>query len=199
MDRLNLTKKQIKIFETSVGIIQRKGYVSATMRDIAKYIDVQAPSLYAHIKSKEEIFDWICKLVLLRLFDDLDELSEQLVTPKEKFILAVKLYLNTIYSDVNLFDVFLNNINRIDLQLSNSEHYRERYQDFFNQYENIIYEYLLVIKLEEKANLKETAKFAMNVLTNLYRWKPINELDIDTDAEFLHRMLVFGTTGERNS
>lgn len=52
-------KKKI-IIEEAAHIINEKGYVGMTMRDLATRVGIEAASLYNHIQSKEQILNFIC-------------------------------------------------------------------------------------------------------------------------------------------
>lgn len=55
----NGTKKDI-ITQKAAVLFRQKGYSSASMRDLAEAVGVEAPSLYNHIGSKSEILQAIC-------------------------------------------------------------------------------------------------------------------------------------------
>lgn len=52
-------KKKV-IIEEAALIINEKGYVAMTMRDLATRVGIEAASLYNHIQSKEQILSFIC-------------------------------------------------------------------------------------------------------------------------------------------
>ncbi|HQW84217.1 MAG TPA: TetR/AcrR family transcriptional regulator [Ferruginibacter sp.] len=55
----NGTKKDV-ITQKAASLFRLKGYSSASMRDLAEEVGVEAPSLYNHIGSKSEILQAIC-------------------------------------------------------------------------------------------------------------------------------------------
>jgi AcrR family transcriptional regulator len=54
-----ITKKEI-IKEEAARLFHNRGYGAASMRDLAEILGVEAPSLYNHINSKEELLQEIC-------------------------------------------------------------------------------------------------------------------------------------------
>lgn len=52
-------KRKTQIIETAAKLFREHGYVSVSMRDLAKEMDLKAASLYNHISSKQEILTMI--------------------------------------------------------------------------------------------------------------------------------------------
>jgi TetR/AcrR family transcriptional repressor of nem operon len=44
-----------KILSASIRLMQQKGFMALSMRDIARHLDIKAPSLYHHFPSKEAL------------------------------------------------------------------------------------------------------------------------------------------------
>ena len=53
------SKKDV-ITQKAAALFRHKGYSTASMRDLAEAVGVEAPSLYNHIGSKSEILQAIC-------------------------------------------------------------------------------------------------------------------------------------------
>ncbi len=57
---MSKTKKQL-VFEAAANLFMEKGYLAASMRELAERVGLeQASSLYNHLKSKEEVLRKIC-------------------------------------------------------------------------------------------------------------------------------------------
>ncbi len=50
-----LSDRKAEILSTARGLFSRKGFLGASMRDLAAELDIQPPSLYSHYTSKDEI------------------------------------------------------------------------------------------------------------------------------------------------
>lgn len=61
-----------KVVDATLKLIDEKGLGSATMRAIAKQLDVEAQSLYSHIQSRDQLFDAVVEHVVDELDDDPD-------------------------------------------------------------------------------------------------------------------------------
>lgn len=55
----NISKKDL-IAQKASALFKKKGYSSASMRELAEVVGVEAPSLYNHIGSKSELLQIIC-------------------------------------------------------------------------------------------------------------------------------------------
>ncbi len=62
----NGSKKDV-ITQKASALFRQKGFQATSMRDIAEAIGVEAPSLYNHIQSKNEILKDVC-FRIARLF-----------------------------------------------------------------------------------------------------------------------------------
>ena len=54
---MELKEKQKKILDVAVELFKEKGYMGSSVRDLATKLNIKAASLYAHIRSKEEILE----------------------------------------------------------------------------------------------------------------------------------------------
>jgi AcrR family transcriptional regulator len=59
-----------KVVDATLALIDEKGIGSATMRAIARRLDVEAQSLYGYITSRDELFDAVVEHVVDELDDD---------------------------------------------------------------------------------------------------------------------------------
>jgi AcrR family transcriptional regulator len=83
---MELKEKQRKILDVAVELFKEKGYMGSSVRDLATKLNIKAASLYAHIRSKEEILEWICFGIAQEFFDELQEVKNTDISPKEKLI-----------------------------------------------------------------------------------------------------------------
>src|SRR2546423_9145143 len=90
----NETRKEM-IAKKAAKLFKEKGFSATTMRDIAEAIGVEAPSLYNHISSKNEILQQICFNVanLFTTFIGKVELCH--LSALEKLELIIRFHINT--------------------------------------------------------------------------------------------------------
>lgn len=89
----NNSKKEV-ISQKASSLFRKKGFTATTMRDIAEAIGVEAPSLYNHIGSKNEILKDIC-FRIARLFTDyLREIELSRKTNLEKIESIIRFHIS---------------------------------------------------------------------------------------------------------
>lgn len=79
MSKIKTTRKTSTaevIAEKAALLFRQKGYNEASMRNIADALNIEAPSLYNHIKNKAELLQIICKKVAQDFEDNLLEVEQ---------------------------------------------------------------------------------------------------------------------------
>ena len=102
----NLTPRQQEILNVALELFYKRGFADTSMRDIAEVMNVKAASLYAHIKSKEEIMEWISDDVSNRFMKRYNDLKNPSLSAFEKVRILVINHLTEMYNNVKMFDVF---------------------------------------------------------------------------------------------
>lgn len=64
-----LSDRKQEILQTATRLFSAKGFLASTMRDLAKLLNIQPPSLYSHYESKDEIL-WEIALRCAKVFND---------------------------------------------------------------------------------------------------------------------------------
>ena len=164
----NLTPRQQEILNVALELFYKRGFADTSMRDIAEVMNVKAASLYAHIKSKEEIMEWISNDVSNRFIQRNDDLKNPSLSAFEKVRILVINHLTAMYNNVKMFDVFFTNIYRLKVDFKEQHIYLDRINFYKDLAEEVIREYLLSLGLKDDENLMLTTKFSLNVLNNVY-------------------------------
>ncbi len=95
------------ILEAAARIFSHKGYHAASMQDIANAVNLQKPSLYHHVASKQEILRALLDKALDVLIERLDEVVARPLPPEEKLRLAITAYMQTLADNRELASVLL--------------------------------------------------------------------------------------------
>lgn len=195
---VDLTEKQENILQKAISLFYKKGYVATSIRDITGQLGIKASSIYAHIQSKEQIFDWLALRVLNSMLDNYHKLQEFDGGPKERFLLSTKLHLEMIQSCPKSFDVFYTNVVILKNfeDLPNAKKYHELYMASYQYATEMIVRYFESMGIENSSRFPDIANFAMMVINNVQRWKNLETESLDEIAQFLHDALVFGVKGE---
>lgn len=101
----NISKEQI--VAAAAKLFKQKGYTSSSMRDIAAALNIEAASLYHHIKNKEEILDIICFDMAKRFSGAIAEVNDIYFNAEEKLRKAILHHVEIITEDIDKSAVFL--------------------------------------------------------------------------------------------
>lgn len=102
----NSSKKDL-IIKKAAGLFRTKGFMAASMRDLADEVGVEAPSLYNHIGSKGEILQVICFKVAAEFTAQLEETEKENGTAAEKIEALVRFHISMMAN--NFDEVFVAN------------------------------------------------------------------------------------------
>lgn len=100
-----MTKKE-EIYTEAAKLFRDKGYKSASVRDLAKAVKLQASSLYSHIGSKEEILRDICFKNAYRFIEGMDQVEKNGGTAIEKVRALIALHVKIATQDTTSVTVF---------------------------------------------------------------------------------------------
>jgi AcrR family transcriptional regulator len=100
------TKKEL-VFEAAGKLFMEKGYLSASMRELAERVGLeQASSLYNHLKSKEEVLRKICFDNAHKFINGISEIEKQQVSSSEKIKQLITLHISVAIDDFTSVTVF---------------------------------------------------------------------------------------------
>jgi AcrR family transcriptional regulator len=96
-----------EILQASARIFRRKGYHATSMQDIAEAVQLQKPSLYHHIASKQEILLALLDQALDYLIEELERVTRGQNTAESKLRKAVTTYIRRLTENADLAAVLL--------------------------------------------------------------------------------------------
>jgi len=99
------TKRQA-IREAAARLFRDKGYSATSMRDLARAVQLKAPSLYNHIKSKEEILQYICFDNARRFLEGMREVETMDSSAADKVRELLRLHIRIATEDVTSVTAF---------------------------------------------------------------------------------------------
>ncbi|OBW41599.1 HTH-type transcriptional repressor KstR2 [Chryseobacterium sp. MOF25P] len=190
---MELKEKQIKILEVAVELFKEKGYMGSSVRDLATKLNIKAASLYAHIRSKEEILEWICFGVAHEFFEELQEVKNTKVSPQEKLNLFLDKHLSVVLKNRDVTHIYSNEWRHLEERLPEFIELRKNYQQEVEQLISEIYQ-------AENWELKSSAfttRFILHTLNNSYFWFKRN---IESTSEITNEIrdkLLFGLLGNQ--
>lgn len=95
------------ILVAAAHIFRQKGYHAASMQDIARAVNLQKPSLYHHISSKQELLLALLDQALDLLIERLTQVTEGPGSPTGRLRLAIRTYLHALTEEQDLAAVLL--------------------------------------------------------------------------------------------
>ena len=114
-----------KILDAAAQIFSEKGYHAASMRDIARAVNLQKASLYHHVSGKQDILLELLDQAMDILIDRIGSVVSQNGSPEEKLRLAMQVYLESLISERDLAAVLLFEHRSLDADLK-SRHFPRR-------------------------------------------------------------------------
>ncbi|MCD0453870.1 TetR/AcrR family transcriptional regulator [Chryseobacterium sp. LC2016-27] len=190
---MELKEKQIKILEVAVELFKEKGYMGSSVRDLATKLNIKAASLYAHIRSKEEILEWICFGVAHEFFAELQEVKNTNVSPQEKLNLFLDKHLSVVLKNRDVTHIYSNEWRHLEERLPEFIELRKNYQQEVEQLISEIYQ----AENWELRSSAFTTRFILHTLNNSYFWFKRN---IESTSEINNEIrdkLLFGLLGNQ--
>lgn len=157
-----MTKNRI-LLQAEV-LFYNKGYGSATMREIASTVGIEAASLYNHFKSKEEILAAVCLGLLQHMNSQLDEIVMTRRTSMARLETFIRFYLKYQVDHWEAFQITHAEHKHL------SDHNLELYKKLRNQFESRI---LIIIKkgIDEGKFIETDPELILQILLAALRWR----------------------------
>lgn len=95
------------ILEAAAQVFRQKGYHGASMEDIARAVNLQKPSLYHHVSSKQDILLALLNRALELLLERISAISNQDIPADQKLREMVRAYLQILADNTDLSAVLL--------------------------------------------------------------------------------------------
>jgi len=189
---MELREKQQKILEVAIELFKEKSYLGSSVRDLATKLNIKAASLYAHIRSKEEILEWICFGVAQDFFDELQNVKNTNLPPKEKLDLFIDKHLSIVLKNRDVTHIYSNEWKHLEERLGEFKELRKNYQQEVEQFIAEIY-------TAENWELKSpafTTRFILHTLNNSYFWFKRNIESTEEINDEIKEKLLYGLLGK---
>ncbi|MDR6529117.1 AcrR family transcriptional regulator [Chryseobacterium rhizosphaerae] len=191
--QMELKEKQRRILNVAVELFKEKGYMGSSVRDLATKLNIKAASLYAHIRSKEEILEWICFGIAQEFFDELQEVKNTNIPPKEKLNLFLDKHLSVVLENRDVTHIYSNEWRHLEERLPEFVELRRNYQQEVEELISEIYQ-------AENWELKSpsfTTRFILHTLNNSYFWFKRNSDSTDAIIDEIREKILFGLLGNQ--
>ena len=183
---MELKEKQKKILDVAIELFKEKGFVGTSMRDLANKLDIKAASLYAHIRSKDELLEWISFGAAEDFFKGLHQVQESDLPAEEKLNLFIEKHLHVVLKNPDVTNIYSNEWKHLDTSLDRFIALRKQYQRDVEKLLEQIFEDLN----KPIESTKFTARFLLHTLNNSYYWlKPGAEPTESVISEIKQKVL----------
>jgi TetR/AcrR family transcriptional regulator, cholesterol catabolism regulator len=176
-----VTDRKMELLAAAGALFSRWGYHGTTVRDLARELDVQGGSIYAHIDSKEDLLWEIVDIVATRFQDMAAAISAEL-DPRERIDALIRGHLRTVAAELHFATVFFNEWTCL------SDRRRARIAERRDAYE-AVFRRTIEAGVKQGVFRVEHPKFAaiylLSALNWSYQWfKPGASLRIDEVADY---------------
>ncbi|MDF2932488.1 MAG: TetR family transcriptional regulator [Chryseobacterium sp.] len=188
---MELKEKQRKILDVAVELFKEKGYMGSSVRDLATKLNIKAASLYAHIRSKEEILEWICFGIANDFFTELQTVKNTDINPKDKLNLFIDKHLSIVLRNRDVTHIYSNEWRHLEERLPEFVELRKKYQKEVEELISEIYQ-------AENWELKSptfTTRFILHTLNNSYFWFKRNIESTTEITDEIRDKILFGLLG----
>lgn len=100
------TKQTIR--QTAEKLFQERGYAAIGMRELAREVGIEAPSIYNHYKSKDALLREICFDIAEQFFKAFDAAVMEEEKGGKKLKLAIRAHIGVIANNIDASEVFFN-------------------------------------------------------------------------------------------
>jgi TetR/AcrR family transcriptional regulator, cholesterol catabolism regulator len=153
----NGTKKEV-ILKNAAALFRKKGFKATSLRELAETMNIEAPSLYNHIKSKAELLQEICFGVGIDFTTHMDEVLQSNETALQKIENLICFHIHKIYTDFD--NVFVSNHEWKQLP-------KKQLNDFLKQRKKYENNFIAIVEGGIKKNLFKNLNPKIVVLTML--------------------------------
>ena len=160
------------------------------MEDIARAVNLQKPSLYHHVSSKQEILLALLDRALELLLERISQISQQDIPADSKLQQMVRAYLQILAENTDLSAVLLFEHRSLERR-QHARHVPNR--DRFEALWRNVLEEGVAAKLFECSNPALTARALLGIMNWTITWyRPEGALEIDQIADHYSHLLLNG-------
>jgi AcrR family transcriptional regulator len=193
-----ITRRQ-QIENTASALFRERGYVGTSVRDIAKALDIQGASLYAHIASKEDVL-WA---IVIRAADRFDAAVTPIVTdpsvpPTVRLARMIEAHIRVMADDLGNAISFLQEWRF--LSADRRQAIADRRDGYEARFRTVIEEGIAGGEFDDGIDPNLAATLILSSVNGIAAWyRPTGALTPREIAERYTSMLLGGLRGRRES
>lgn len=189
MATATLTTRQ-NIRQTAEKLFRERGYAAVGMRELAREVGIEAPSIYNHFKSKDDLLREICFDIATQFFKAFDTAVVTEEKPQKKLKAVIQAHIGVIAGNINSSEVFFNEW--VFLEEPNLSKFKKLRYDYEMKFRDIIDKGVKQGNFK-RMNSKLIAFVVFSALNATYDLYKSNErLSHDEIAEEISELLLKG-------
>lgn len=178
------------ILQAAAQVFRQKGFHGSSMEDIARAVNLQKPSLYHHVSSKQEILLELLDRALELLLDRISSICNEDIPPDEKLKRMVRAYLKILADNTDLSAVLLFEHRSLERR-QHARHVPNR--DKFEALWRSVLEEGVAAKQFHCDNPALTTRAILGIMNWTITWyRPDGALEIDQIADHYSDLLLNG-------
>lgn len=161
-------ERREQIYEVATALFARRGYHGASVRDIARELDLQGASLYAHIAAKEELLWTILERAADQFLNAIRPIAASDLQPAEKLRAAIRCHVEVVASNLEAATVYFHEWKF--LAPARREEYLARRREYEQTLREIVGEGITDGAFRPQVDPKYAALVTLSVVNWLYTW-----------------------------
>lgn len=101
------TARRRAIEDAASALFRERGYAATSVRDIARAVDIQGASLYAHVTSKQDVLWSIVDRTAARFEEAAEDARDTAADPRARLATLVRGHLTVLLDDLERASVFI--------------------------------------------------------------------------------------------
>ena len=182
------TRQNIRL--TAQKLFRERGYAAVGMRELAKEVGIEAPSIYNHYKSKDDLLREICFDIAAQFFTAFEGVDQNEKSATKKMRAAIKGHISVIANNIEASSVFFHEW--MFLEEPNLAKFKKMRQEYELKFRDIIDKGIRKVDFKSM-NIKLvtfTIFSALNATYDLYRSS--EKLSQDEIADEIANLLLKG-------
>lgn len=101
-----ISERKKQVIQTAERLFSAKGYLATSVRDLAQALNIEAASLYSHVKSKEDLLFQIADRSADEFFDRVGPIAKMNLDTQQKLTEMIAEHISVIADNLNASAVF---------------------------------------------------------------------------------------------
>ncbi len=160
-----ISARKQEILNAAQQLFSEKGYVAASMRELAQMLSIQPASLYSHYGSKDEILWEIALRAARSFYDKVMPIAEGSLPTADKMMAMLKAHTHAIIANIDASSIFFREWKRLE------DEKRDKFAKIISDYEGT---FMKVLKegAEQGIFRSGNSRFFTSMMLSAVNWMP---------------------------